>query len=71
MKKQWWYEAYDGDFSQFLHIEAMPLDSGNYYGPFRTFSEAKADAIEFFQTTIRNARAQIADIRAIKRPKET
>jgi hypothetical protein len=73
MNKKGWYHFSDMD--GFKGIEFLPdglagtVDYGDFeyrksaYGPFKTFGEAKKDAIAFFQTDVETARQRMADVR--------
>lgn len=39
------------------------------YGPYKTFSEAKKDAMDFHQADIRHARLAVQEIKAMRKPK--
>lgn len=40
----------------------------NYYGPFKTFSEAKKNAIEYYQYELSSARYILKRLRTMRKP---
>jgi hypothetical protein len=72
-----WYHYSDMD--GFHGIEFLPEGPGftssfgphsrrqSAYGPFKTFGEARLDALEFFRTDASFARARIREVKAAKK----
>lgn len=65
----WYYCCESSGFYGFKQVFDRKLPDAwvaNIWGPFKTFSEAKKDAIEYFKTDILNARDCIGQIKAVK-----
>ena len=64
--KGWYHMSGSASFGGIVYHEESPTTAtdGNWWGPFSTYGEAKADAIDFQRSDIDSARAVIAQIRA-------
>lgn len=70
----WYYRASFGSFGG-IFFHANPChgpgendsDSDNEWGPFKTFGEAKADALGYFRSDLDTARFVMQDIRAYRK----
>ncbi len=70
-KSGWVYSAEAGGFSGIWYSDGNENPFSIYpysNGPFKTFSEAKKDALEYFRTDILYARLAIQDIKKTKKP---
>lgn len=68
-KAGWYYIASYGFFGGFFWSDETPSQAEQQsWGPFRTFSEARKDAIAYFQADVTAARLAIHDIRQCERP---
>lgn len=61
-----WYHLTDFEGTYKIeYFEKCP--NGNFYGPFKTFGEAKRDALDYHQCNVRIARENIARLKFIKK----
>lgn len=69
----WYYTATTAHFGGIFWSDEHPSndDSMQCWGPFKTFGEAKRDAIGYFQTDIDGARLAIQEIRSIRKPRRS
>lgn len=52
-------------------FEEVPIAANQgWWGPFKTWSEAKKDAIAYFQSDINDARLAIRSIKKMRKPKK-
>ena len=67
MKLRWWHIS-SFEYSEIVESDERPdATDGNEYGPFKTFSAAKADAIEYHRATKETAVRCIAELKALKK----
>jgi hypothetical protein len=71
--KGWYHDCEAGHFGEIFYCEDEELHPGtegqNAWGPFKTFSECKKDAIAFHRCDLDAARNAIKEIRALWKPK--
>lgn len=70
MKKGYWY--HDSEYSithNIFYTENISdyRPSGNIWGPFKLFSQAKNDAIQYHKSTITDSRNAIYEIKKMKK----
>ena len=74
-KRQWYHSSSRCGFEGIFHLTLDEFDqfadaSRSVWGPFRTFTQAKNDAIDYFRCDKRDAELAIAKIKETKKPKD-
>lgn len=66
---QWYWVSSDEGFKGFITEQPKYLLSSEYWaGPFRTFSEAKENALSYFRQKARTIHGITSDIKAERKP---
>lgn len=73
-KETGWYHVSDFEKTEIVYIEDLDVFwrkeyYGNIFGPFKTFAEAKKDAINYHEIDRRRATNLIREVKAIKKPR--
>lgn len=73
LKGGWYHFSEHGHTSDIKFYDCSPSEVPfidlNVYGPFRTFGEAKKDAIQYHQTDVTTARLAIQNIKQMRKSK--
>lgn len=68
LKRGWYHSASLDGFMGIMYFNELPeYDSHFSFGPFKTFGEAKRDAIDYYRTDITTAREHIRQVLECKR----
>lgn len=63
-----WYHLSCLENSEIVFLKEPPTgEDVNWFGPFKTFAEAKKDAVIYHQTDLDTARNALAQVRSIRK----